>query len=156
MIAVMDPLIERRAFLRTAAGTAVLLGAAPALAAPRTTISTFHDPGCGCCLKWADAMRKAGFAVTVREADMRAVKQRLKVPQALASCHTTVVGGLVVEGHVPAPAIRRLLASRPRGVIGIAAPGMPRGSPGMEMPDGSRDPLNLTLFDAAGRSRPFA
>ncbi|GAA4023847.1 hypothetical protein GCM10022280_25790 [Sphingomonas swuensis] len=119
-------------------------------------MTTFRDPGCGCCHKWAAAMRKAGFTVNVRDADMGAVKQRLKVPEALASCHTTVVGGLVVEGHVPAAAIQRLLAARPKGVIGIAAPGMPRGSPGMEMPDGSRDPLNLTLFDAAGRSRPFA
>jgi hypothetical protein len=78
MIAAMHQPIERRAFLRTAAGTALALGTAPALAAPRTVMTTFHDPGCGCCLKWADAMRKAGFTVTVREADMRAVKQRLK------------------------------------------------------------------------------
>ncbi len=102
-------------------------------------------------------MQRAGFKVTVREtSDMAAVKRRLKVPDALASCHTTLVGGLVVEGHVPAGAISRLLARRPKGVIGLSAPGMPRGSPGMEMPDGSRDPLNLTLFDAAGRTRPFA
>lgn len=87
---------------------------------------------------------------------MTAVKRRLKVPEGLASCHTTLVGGMVVEGHVPAAAITRLLARRPRGVIGISAPGMPRGSPGMEMPDGSKDPLNLTLFDAGGRTRPFA
>lgn len=118
---------------------------------------TYHDPGCGCCLKWVEAMRRAGFAVTVRESsDMAAVKQRLKVPAGLASCHTTIVGGLVVEGHVPADAIRRLVARRPAGVIGISAPGMPRGSPGMEMADGSRDPLNLTLFAANGRTRPFA
>jgi hypothetical protein len=118
---------------------------------------TWRDPGCGCCLKWVEAMQRAGFKVTVREtSDMAAVKRRLKVPDALASCHTTLVGGLVVEGHVPAGAISRLLARRPKGVIGLSAPGMPRGSPGMEMPDGSRDPLNLTLFDAAGRTRPFA
>jgi hypothetical protein len=108
-------------------------------------------------MKWVDAMRKAGFAVTVRESnDMAAVKQRLKVPEAAYSCHTTQIAGLVVEGHVPADAIRTLLKRRPVGVIGIAAPGMPRGSPGMEMADGSKDPLNLTLFTAAGKVRPYA
>jgi hypothetical protein len=102
-------------------------------------------------------MRRAGFAVTVRETqDMAAVKERLKVPDSLYSCHTTMVGGLVVEGHVPAGAIRTLLARKPKGVLGISAPGMPRGSPGMEMADGSKDPLNLTLFNAAGKTRPFA
>ena len=102
-------------------------------------------------------MRRAGFDVTLREtSDMAAVKARLKVPDAVQSCHTTQVGGLVVEGHVPADAIRKLLARRPAGVIGIAAPGMPRGSPGMEVPSGAKDPLNLTLFNAAGKTRPYA
>jgi hypothetical protein len=149
--------LNRRHFVRAAAASGlVLLSSTPSFAARRPAMMTWHNPGCGCCHKWADAMRSAGFTVTVRDADMSAVKKRLKVPDALASCHTTMVGGLVVEGHVPAAAITRLLARRPKGVIGIAAPGMPRGSPGMEMPDGSRDPLNLTLFDAAGGSRPFA
>jgi hypothetical protein len=150
---------SRRTFLGSGGGLAgvLLVGAGAALAAPRPSITTFHDPGCGCCLKWVEAMRRAGFAVSVRQSpDMAAVKKRLKVPDMLASCHTSLVGGLVVEGHVPAAAIRRLLASRPKGVIGVSAPGMPRGSPGMEMPDGSRDPLNLTLFDASGRTRPLA
>lgn len=148
--------ITRRLFVGAGLAAGVL-AAAPALAAPKLAMTTYHDPGCGCCLKWVEAMRKAGFAVTVRQSsDMMAVKRRLKVPDALASCHTTVVGGLVIEGHVPADAIRKLATRRPKGVVGLAAPGMPRGSPGMEMPDGSRDPLNLTLFDAAGRTRPFA
>jgi hypothetical protein len=151
-----DHELNRRRFL---AACAVVGGAAavPALAATKPAMTTWRDPGCGCCLKWVEAMRRAGFTVTVRHsADMMAVKQRLKVPEALASCHTTTVGGLVIEGHVPAAAINRLLARRPKGVVGLSAPGMPRGSPGMEMPDGSKDPLNLTLFDAAGRTRPFA
>lgn len=153
----LDP-ISRRIFLRggLAAAGAMAFAPAPAVAAPPPMI-TFHDPGCGCCHKWAEAMRRAGYRVSVREsADIQAVKRRLKVPEALWSCHTTSVGGLVVEGHVPAAAIARLLRSRPAGVIGIAAPGMPRGSPGMEMPDGSKDPLNLTLFNARGLTRPFA
>ena len=155
MKAVMD--LDRRTFVGSIAASGLLLAAAPALAAPALAMTTWHDPGCGCCLKWVEAMRRAGFQVTVRKtSDMMAVKQRLKVPDPLASCHTTVIGGLVVEGHVPATPIRTLLVRRPKGIIGLAAPGMPRGSPGMEMPDGSKDPLNLTLFDAAGRMRPFA
>ena len=151
----IDNLLSRRGFIG-ASGAATLLAAAPLAAAARLSMTTYRDPGCGCCLKWVDAMRRAGFNVTVREtANIAAIKQRLKVPDALASCHTTTVGGLVVEGHVPAPAIRRLLVARPAGVIGISAPGMPRGSPGMEVPDGSKDPLNLTLFAGDGRTRPF-
>lgn len=145
---------SRRTFLGGGMAALGLYGAQASGAPASATMITYHDPGCGCCLKWADAMRKAGYGVTVREAaDMMALKRRLKVPEALWSCHTTLVAGLVIEGHVPADAIRRLSRQRPAGVIGIAAPGMPRGSPGMEMPDGSRDPLNLTLFDAAGRTR---
>lgn len=152
-----EPTIERRKLL-LGGFAASTLPAMPAWAAPaRTAMTTYRSPTCGCCLKWVDAMRKAGFAVTVRESDdMAAVKTRLKVPNSLYSCHTTVVGGLVVEGHVPASAIRTLLTRKPRGVIGISAPGMPRGSPGMEMADGSKDPLNLTLFNASGKTRPFA
>lgn len=149
--------LSRRVFLAAAGVGGLTLLAGPALAAPKPAMIVHHDPGCGCCHKWAGAMRRAGYRVTIRDtSDIMAVKRRLKVPDALASCHTTMVGGLVVEGHVPAAAIDRLLARRPAGVIGIAAPGMPRGSPGMEMPDGSKDPLNLTLFAANGRTRPFA
>ena len=148
-------MLNRRQLLGITA-TGLALAATPALAAPSPAMVTWRDPNCGCCTKWVDAMRRAGFAVSVRESqDMAAVKARLKVPSALQSCHTTLVAGLVVEGHVPADAIRTLLSRRPAGVIGIAAPGMPRGSPGMEMADGSKDPLNLTLFDAKGRSRAF-
>lgn len=146
------PLNRRQLLGLTATGLA--LSAVPALAAAPPAMTTWRSPTCGCCMKWVDAMRRAGFAVTVRESqDMGAVKSRLKVPTSLYSCHTTQVGGLVVEGHVPADAIRTLLARKPKGVIGISAPGMPRGSPGMEVADGSKDPLNLTLFDAAGRIR---
>lgn len=155
----MDQLLDavsRRAFLGGAAATSLLV-ASPLAAAPLPVMTTTRSPTCGCCMKWVDAMRKAGFRVNVVENDdMAAVKSRLKVPESLYSCHTTVVGGLVVEGHVPANAIRTLLARRPKGVLGISAPGMPRGSPGMEMADGSKDPLNLTLFDAAGKTRAFA
>lgn len=154
MIETLASLNRRQMLGLTASVTA--LTAAPALAAAPPAMTTYRSPTCGCCMKWVDAMRKAGFAVTVRESnDMAAVKPRLKVPEAVYSCHTTVVAGLVVEGHVPAQAVRTLLARKPKGVIGIAAPGMPRGSPGMEVADGSKDPLNLTVFDAAGKTRAF-
>lgn len=155
MIDAAAPLNRRHLLALTATGLAIV--AAPVLAAAPPAMTTWRDPGCGCCLKWVEAMRRAGFAVTVRETtDMAAVKARLKVPAALLSCHTTLVGGLVVEGHVPAEAVRSLLKARPAGVIGIAAPGMPRGSPGMEIADGSKDPLNLTLFNAAGKIARYA
>lgn len=150
-------LLDRRAFLGATAATG-MIAASPLAAAPKAPVMvTYRDPGCGCCMKWVEAMRAAGFTVSVREtSDIAGVKQRLKVPDSLASCHTTMVRGLVVEGHVPAPAIRRLLAKKPAGVLGIAAPGMPRGSPGMEVPGGARDPLNLTLFSSGGTTRAFA
>lgn len=147
---------NRRQLLGMTAGGLALAGP-PAFAAAPPAMVTWRDPGCGCCIKWVEAMRRAGFVVTVRETqDIAAVKKRLKVPDALASCHTTLASGLVVEGHVPAAAIRALLTRKPKGVIGISAPGMPRGSPGMEVPGGAKDPLNLTLFDAAGRTRAYA
>lgn len=107
---------------------------------------------CGCCGKWAQKMREAGFNVEeIIEADMQAVKSRLGVSSAMQSCHTSEIAGYVVEGHVPAQAIKQLLQDRPR-VSGIAAPGMPSGSPGMEM--GAPEVYMLYLFDAAG-SRPL-
>lgn len=154
MIDFAAPLNRRHVLGLTATGLA--LAATPALAAAPPAMTTWRSPTCGCCTKWVDAMRKAGFAVTLHETeDMAAVKKRLKVPDSVQSCHTTVVGGLVVEGHVPAQAVRTLLERRPKGVLGIAAPGMPRGSPGMETADGAKDPLNLTLFNAAGKTQRF-
>nr|WP_300975504.1 DUF411 domain-containing protein [Sphingomonas sp. LHG3406-1] len=149
---------DRRQFLVGSAAAAACMVGAPALAAPaRPAMTVYRDPGCGCCSAWADVARKAGYKVTVApSADMAAVKRRLGVPDALASCHTTVVGGLVVEGHVPMPAVAALLQRRPRNVKGIAVPGMPAGSPGMEVPGGRKDPFDVIAFDAAGRTAKFA
>lgn len=114
---------------------------------------TMHKSAtCGCCSKWAARMREAGFTVEEAvEADMASVKARLAVPAAMQSCHTAEIEGYIVEGHVPADAINRLLTERPR-VTGVAAPGMPMGSPGMEM--GEAEVYALYLFDAAS-SREF-
>jgi hypothetical protein len=123
----------------------------------RLAMTVYRDPSCGCCESWAALARKAGHAVTVMDdPDMEAVKQRLGVPEQLASCHTTVVGGFILEGHVPLADVGRLLRERPSGVKGIAVPGMPRGSPGMEMPDGTKDPYQVIAFSADGQTSVFA
>jgi hypothetical protein len=124
-------------------------GAAPAAAAAE--ISVYRDPGCGCCEEWAERAREAGFTVAVtNNSDMAAVKRQHRIPEELASCHTALAGGYVLEGHVPLDDVKRLLKDRPAGIRGIAVAGMPRGSPGMEMPDGSRDPFQVMAFDASG------
>ena len=116
----------------------------------------YRDPSCGCCEAWAAIARQAGYAVTVRDdADMPALKRRLGVPEALDSCHTTVIEDYLVEGHVPMQHVARLLRERPPGVRGIGVPGMPLGSPGMEAPDGSGEDFQVFAFDAAGKTQQF-
>ena len=125
--------------------------------AARPTMIVHKDPNCGCCQSWADIAERAGYSVqVVNETDMASVKARLGVPENLASCHTTEVGGLAVEGHVPIDAVERVLRQRPEGLRGIAVPGMPAGSPGMEMPDGRRDPFQVIAFFADGRTSVYA
>ncbi len=121
---------------------ALLLGLAPVAArageATPVEIEVYRTPTCGCCGKWVDHLKAAGFRVVVHDLDdLSAVKAAYGVPRELASCHTGLVDGYVVEGHVPASDIRRLLEERPR-VRGIAVPKMPLGSPGMEHPDPRR------------------
>jgi len=111
---------------------------------------------CGCCGVWADHLEAAGFAVEIRDTDdMHPVKQRLGVPAGKASCHTAEIGGYVVEGHIPASDIKRLLKERPTA-RGLVLPGMPAGSPGMEMPDGHVQPYTVELVLADGSTQPFA
>ena len=99
---------------------------------PARAITVHKDPSCGCCGGWVEHVRKAGYAVSVvDESDLEAVKRRLWIPSELWACHTAVLGEYVLEGHVPAHALRRLLVERP-AVAGVAVPGMPVGSPGME------------------------
>ena len=108
------------------------------------------SPTCGCCTVWAAHMRKAGFPVEIRdEADLAPVKQRLGVPAGKHSCHTAVVDGYFIEGHVPAADVKRLLATKP-DAKGLAVPGMPLGSPGMEMPDGRTQPYAVELVQRDG------
>lgn len=112
-------------------------------------ILVHKDPNCGCCTGWVRHLKDAGFAVTVEDtANLQAVRKRLGVPSDLAACHTAEIGGYVVEGHVPALAVRQLLEKRP-AAVGLAVPGMPAGSPGME--GGTPQKYDVVLFGMSGR-----
>jgi hypothetical protein len=129
---------------------------AVALIVPRSSalaqtpaILVHKDPNCGCCSGWVRHLKDAGFAVTVEETtDLEPVKKRLGVPADLAACRTGEVDGYVLEGHVPAAAVRRLLEKRPTA-IGLAVPGMPAGAPGMK--GGVPQRYDVVLFGATGR-----
>lgn len=132
-----------------------LAGGGPEIetAAPGEVV-VYRSPACGCCGAWAEHLREGGFEVRERNrTDMAEVKAELGVPDDLYSCHTAVVDGYVLEGHVPASDLRRLLAERP-DVAGLAVPGMPTGSPGMEGPDPDR--YAVVAFDGAGGRTVFA
>lgn len=133
--------------------TAPLLLLAACTAAQAASYTMHRDPGCGCCVAWSKHIHEqmAAEVVVENHPDMAAVKQRLGVPQELWSCHTMEVDGYVIEGHVPAADIARLLAERPEGVRGLAVPGMPVGSPGMEMGDRVQ-PYQVVAFGDAGYS----
>ena len=137
---------------------AVLMCAALSFGAAQAAeedVVMYKDPNCGCCGQWAEHLRTNGFSVQeVATRDMAAIKREAGLPPELASCHTARVGGYVVEGHVPAADIRRLLAERPP-VVGLSAPGMPLGSPGMEGPHPSES-YRVLSFEADGRTRVFA
>lgn len=114
------------------------------------------SPTCSCCGLWVEHMRAAGFEVEVSNSEnLESIKQRVGVPAGKASCHTAEVGGYFVEGHVPAEDVKRLLAAKP-DAKGLVLPGMPAGSPGMEMPDGSHQPYTVELVRGDGRIEEFA
>jgi hypothetical protein len=160
---------EHRTMRRTSFRTLVLVTVAVAFAqsagstfaqrggsaAKPTAVTVYKDAGCGCCALWGKHLEQAGMAVTyVNSTDLPAIRAKYKVPGTLQSCHTAVVDGYVVEGHVPAADIRRLLTTRPK-VLGIAVPGMPLGSPGMEQ-GSRRDSYAVMTFDASGKTTIFA
>ncbi|MBC2884884.1 DUF411 domain-containing protein [Ochrobactrum sp. CM-21-5] len=118
-------------------------------------MTMYKDPYCGCCEAWADHMKAAGFQVTVKvEEAMGAVKAKYGVAPNLSSCHTAIVDDYVIEGHVPAASVKQLLKERPKA-IGLTTPGMPMGSPGMEMPGSAPDTYDVLLFDGE-TAKPFA
>jgi len=152
------PSISRRDWLSATAAAAALLVSRrlPAAPAVAKTITIYKSPTCGCCARWVDHVRAAGFATTIHDTpDMDPIKAKYGVPKALQSCHTALVDGYVVEGHVPAADVLRLLRERPK-VKGLAVPQMPAGSPGMEM-GGAADPYDVIAFAADGKTtRVFA
>ena len=122
----------------------------------RPAISVWKSATCGCCVKWVEHLRQSGYQVIARDVDdLDEIKRVNGVPTRLQSCHTAKVGAYVVEGHVPASDIDRLLKERP-AIKGIAVPGMPLGSPGMEVPSGEKESYVVLSFDEAGRSAPFS
>jgi hypothetical protein len=144
-----------------AAGTAGSVATTSASLAPvadpaqASTVVVYKSPTCGCCGSWVDHLRAEGFTVEVHDRDdLSEIKRASGVTDNLASCHTAQVGGYVVEGHVPAGDIRRLLRERPP-IAGIAVPGMPVGSPGMEVGD-RRDRYDVVAFARDGRTSVFA
>lgn len=124
------------------------------LAQAAERVEVFKSPYCGCCEKWVEHMRKAGFDVVTKDVnDVPAARMAAGMPERFGSCHTAKVGGYVVEGHVPAADVQRLLKEKPKAV-GLAAPGMPHGSPGMET--NHPQPYDTLLVQADGSSKVFA
>ena len=148
---------DQRATAQTDAQPSIAAKATVAKAAAILPLVVVHkSPSCGCCGSWVEHLRKAGFQVEVRDSDnLDLVKERVGVPAGKGSCHTAEVGGYFVEGHVPAEDIKRLLAQKP-DAKGLVLPGMPAGSPGMEIPDGSRQPYTVELVGKNGTTTDFA
>jgi hypothetical protein len=140
----------------TGVGAVEQQASAAATASVRAAHMVVHkSPTCGCCGLWVEHMQKAGFHVEVIETDdLAPVKERLGVPYGKGSCHTAEVGGYVIEGHVPAEDVLRLLAERPKA-RGLVLPGMPLGSPGMEMPDGRVQAYTVELVAEDGSTSAF-
>lgn len=147
--------IHRRGLL--VSGAAALLGSSCARAANPKMLVVYKTPYCGCCKGWVTHMTRAGFNPTINELeDLAPVRSRYGVPFKLSSCHTGVIGGYVVEGHVPPADVMRLLREKPKA-LGLTVPGMPIGSPGMEVPNGSAERYEtLLLLDRSGRTQVFA
>lgn len=140
---------------RAALAAVPLMMATFAKAAAPPAIHVVKSPTCGCCNGWVAHLRRAGFQVRVTDvADVTPTARRLGVPDDLRSCHTASIGGYAIEGHVPAADILRLLRRRP-AAAGLAVPGMPMGSPGMEA-GGRGEPYQVILFTQAGRRTVFA
>ena len=153
------PLSSRRHALRLlAAGSAAALST-PLWARPAASpipLQVWKDPSCGCCGDWIAHMQQNGFQVTTHDSGNNAVRAKLGLPKQYASCHTALVGGYLVEGHVPAADVKRLLKEKPKA-LGLAVPGMPVGSPGMDGPvyGGRRDAYDTVLVLRDGGSRVF-
>jgi hypothetical protein len=146
----------RRSAVLVLLGFLIALAAAPGAQRP-TAVAVWKDAACGCCSVWIEHLRRNGFApshTNLNPDDLAALKDKRGVPAQARSCHTAVVDGYVIEGHVPAAEVQRLLKTRPAGVVGLAVAGMPPGSPGMESP--SARPYDVLAFDRRGKTTLFS
>ena len=144
-------LLSRRRLIAGLGIAGVAIAAGRTVLAGEPVLEIYKSPWCGCCDAWVEHMRAAGFTAQVKELeDLTPLKAMLDIAPELQSCHTAIVDGYVVEGHVPARDVSRLLAERP-DAIGLAVPGMPIGSPGMEQRD-MREPYDVVVFTADKRS----
>ncbi len=135
-----------------------VLPAVRASAATPAPITIWRDPGCGCCLAWADRIKRGlNRPVSIVDAkDMAAIKRTRGVPEDLRSCHTALIDGWTIEGHVPPADIARLIASGDRAILGLAVPGMPMGSPGMDAGHDTREPYEVIAFGRGGARSIYA
>ena len=152
----VQPCKARRALL-AASGAIALLG--PGLLRAQTQqhhMEVWKSPSCGCCKVWIKHIEAHGFRVTVHDVGNTAARARMKIPMKLGSCHTALVGRYAIEGHVPAADVLRLIKDAP-DAVGLAVPGMPVGSPGMDGPDygNQRDPFDVLLVANDGSTRVF-
>lgn len=144
--------ITRRGALLGSAAVASLVYAEGSRAAEQVHIAVTKGPSCECCEGWAKHLRENGYSVTVAEStELNAFKAKLGIPADLRTCHTGQVGNYVLEGHVPALAIKYLLHERPENVTGLAVPGMPVGSPGMEVEGAQPEEYSVLVFGPDGR-----
>ena len=154
-------MLSRRDFIRLTTVSAAAVAttgplAALAATAPTRKIIVYKSPSCGCCREWVKRVEAAGFTVVPHDVpDMTDIKTSFRVPEALSSCHTGVIAGYVIEGHVPPDLIKRVVAERPK-IVGLAVPGMPVGAPGMEMNGRPADHYDVIAFDRAGKTRVYA
>ncbi len=150
-------MLNRREWLRgSALAAAALVTSRSTLFAetPPSVVTVYKDPGCECCGRWVKHMSANGFVVTVRDvSNMDEIKRTMNVPKALQSCHTAVVGRYVIEGHVPADLVKKLIAEKSTA-LGLAVPGMVTGSPGME--GGKAERYDIVEFDRNGKTRVYA
>jgi len=152
----MNTINFQRRLLLTGAAALGFASTGLAFAQGSQLIEVWKDPSCGCCKDWIAHVEKSGFKVNVKETGNNAARARLGMPQKFGSCHTALIQGYVIEGHVPASDIRRLLKAKPQA-LGLAVPGMPVGSPGMDGPayGGRRDRYDVLLVLKDGSSKVF-
>ena len=145
------------ALIATCLAALLLSGCSPSTAEPALLlVKVTKNPSCGCCKLWVERLRDAGFQVEVNDVDnLNSVKQRVGLPYGMGSCHTAEVDGYFVEGHVPVEDIKRLLRERPQA-RGLAVPGMPAGSPGMEVPSGQVQPYDVMLVGRDGNATVYS